>query len=124
MATFFSRLLSPTALLYSFVVIDAIAQGIYAGFQTDAPGAFTVFSWVALLWIVGWWLRADSRKRGVAWVHDMGLFLMMAWPFIMPYYLIKSRGARGLLNILGFVGVYLGAAIIGILISMSIAGIG
>jgi hypothetical protein len=124
MATFFPRLFSPTALLYLFVVIDAIAQGIYAGFQADAPGAFAVLSWIALLWIVGWWLRVDSRKRGVAWVHDMGLFLMMAWPFIMPYYLVKSRGAWGLLNILGFVGVYLGAAIIGILISMSIAGIG
>jgi hypothetical protein len=124
MATAVSRIFSPTALLYLFVVTDAIAQGIYAGVQADAPGAFVALSWVALLWIVGWWLRVDSRKRGVAWVHDMGLFLMVAWPFIMPYYLIKSRGARGLLNILGFVGVYLGAAIIGILISMSIAGIG
>jgi hypothetical protein len=72
---------------------------------------------VALLWIIGWWLRADSRKHQVAWVHDMGLFLIIAWPFILPYYLIKSRGAWGLLNILGFMGVYVGATIIGILIS-------
>jgi hypothetical protein len=121
MATVLSRILSPTALLYLFVVIDQIAQGIYAGVEAEPPGAFTLMSWVALLWIVGWWLRVDSRKRRVAWVHDMGLFLMMAWPFIMPYYLIKSRGARGLLIILGFVGVYIGATIIGILISMSMA---
>ena len=124
MATVFSRIFSPTALLYLFVVIDQIAKGIYAGVEADPPGAFVLLSWVALLWIIGWWLRVDSRKCGVAWIHDMGLFLTMAWPFIMPYYLLKTRGARGLLIILGFVGVYLSATIIGILISMSIAAIG
>ena len=48
----------------------------------------------------------------------MGFFLVVAWPFIIPYYLVKSRGAKGLFVILGFVGAYVGAVIIGIMISV------
>jgi len=32
----------------------------------------------------------------------------------MPYYLLKSRGAKGLLIIVGFVGAYVGALVVGI----------
>jgi hypothetical protein len=42
------------------------------------------------------------------------MFLYMVWPFIMPYYLIKTRGARGLLGILGFVGAYIGGLVVGV----------
>src|ERR1700682_2197777 len=95
MATALSRISSPTTLLYLLVLITQIGRGIYLGLQIEPSGAFTLLSWVALLWIVGWWLRADSRKRGIAWVYDMGFFLNIAWPLIMPYYLVKSRGPGG-----------------------------
>jgi hypothetical protein len=36
----------------------------------------------------------------------------------MPYYLLKTRGAKGLLIVLGFVGAYLGAALAGIVLSV------
>ena len=45
-----------------------------------------------------------------------GLFLYIAWPFIMLYYLFKTRGIKGLLTILAFVVVYLGAYLIGVVI--------
>ena len=121
MATVLSRTLSPTALLYSFVVITQFAYGLYLGQQIEAPGLYTLLHWAAQLWIIGWWLRTDSRKRGVGWVYDMGFFLCIAWPLVMPYYLVKTRRAKGLLIILAFVGVYVGAAIAGIFLSMAIA---
>jgi len=118
MATALSRTLSPTVLLYSFSVITQFADGLYLGQQLEAPGVYTLLHWAAQLWIIGWWLRTDSRKRGVVWVYDMGFFLCIAWPLVMPYYLVKTRGAKGLLIILGFVGAYLGAAILGIILSV------
>lgn len=121
MATAFSRISSPTTLLYSFVVIAQIARGIYLGRQIEPSGAFTPLYWAAFLWIIGWWLRTDSRKRGVASVYDMGFFLCIAWPLVMPYYLVKTRGAKGLLVILGFIGAYVGATIVGIILSVTIA---
>lgn len=121
MAIFLARTLSPTVLLYTFVVITQFAYGLYLGQQIEAPGAYTLLHWTAQLWIIGWWLRTDSQKRSVVWVHDLGFFLFIAWPLVMTYYLVKTRGARGLLVILGFVGAYFGAAVVGIIVSVTAA---
>jgi len=120
MASVLSRILSPAVLLYSFIVISQIGFGLYYGRQIEPPAGLILIYPLALLWIVGWWLRTDSRKRGIPWIYDMGLFLNIAWPFIMPYYLLKSRGARGLLIILGFLSAYVGAVLLGITISLLI----
>ena len=113
MSNFLPRLVSPTALLYIFLTFSHIARGLYLASDIEPPPAFTVIYGAGLLWIVGWWLLRDSRKRNIAWVFDMGLFLYVAWPFIMPYYLLKTRGAKGLLLILAFIVVYLGALVAG-----------
>jgi len=113
--------LSPTALLYSFVVITQFAYGLYLGQQMETPAGYSLLHWAAQLWIIGWWLRTDSRKRGLEWIYDLGFFLVIAWPLVMPYYLVKSRGAKGLLVVLGFVGVYFGATIVGIILSVTVA---
>jgi len=119
MATVLSRqILSPTVLLYSFVIITQFSYGLYAGWQMEAPPGYTLLHWAAQLWIIGWWLRSDSRRRNVAWVYDMGFFLCIAWPIVMPYYLLKTRGAKGLLVILGFIAAYFTAAIAGVAISV------
>ena len=57
-------------------------------------------------------MRTDSGKRGVKWVYDPGFFLCIAWPLVMPYYLVKTRSAKGLLVILVFIGAYVGAALV------------
>ena len=120
MANVLSRILSPAPLLYSFVIITQFTYGAYVGAQLEVPGGFTFLFTVGLLWAVGWWLRTDSRRRRVLSVYDLGLFLYLAWPFVMPYYLLKTRGAKGLLVILGFVVAYIGAAIIGIIMSVAL----
>jgi hypothetical protein len=109
-----SRATSPTALLYVFLFITQVANGLYVARQTQPPEAYTLLYPLAFLWIIGWWLLKDSRRRGVGWVFDMGLFLYIAWPFFMPYYLFKTRGSRALVTILIFVGVYLGALMLGV----------
>jgi hypothetical protein len=118
MATVLSRILSPAPLLYLFVVITQFAYGAYLGAQFEFPAAATLLFTVGLPWAVGWWLRTDRRRRGVLSVYDLGFFLYLAWPIVMPYYLIKTRGAKGLLVMLGFVAAYVGAAIIGIILSV------
>ena len=117
MATILSRIFSPALLLYLFVVITQFAYGVYAGAQLDLPPAVPLLYWPGFLWAVGWWLRTDSRKHNVAVVYDLGFFLYIAWPIVMPYYLVKTRGAKGLLLILGFIVAYAGAAMLGILVS-------
>ena len=108
-----SRIFSPTVLLYAFVVITQIGHGIYEVTKLEQPPIFYFVSALGFLWLVGWWLRRDSRLRKIPWVYDMGMFLNILWPFIMPYYLLKTRGARGLLPILGFVVAYVGGLLVG-----------
>jgi hypothetical protein len=116
MSTVLSQIASPTVLLYTFLIVTQIAQGFYLGSQIEPPPGFTLGYRLAFLWIIGWWLLRDSRKRGVALVFDTGFFLSIAWPVIMPYYLFKSRGAKGLLIILGFLGAYIGAQLVGVVL--------
>lgn len=123
MKRFFSLLVTPTVLLYLFVYIAQMAVGFYFAGNADPPSAFPLIYTLGFLWVIGWWLRQDSRKRGVAWawIYDMGLFLNIAWPVIMPYYLLKTRGAKGLLVILAFTVVYVGSALFGMILYMLIS---
>ena len=118
MATVLSRMLSPAPLLFLFVVITQFTYGAYIGAQLPFPEGITLIYFVGMLWAIGWWLRTDSRRRGVLSVYDLGFFLYLAWPIVMPYYLVKTRGAKGLLVILGFVVAYVGAALLGVLLSV------
>src|SRR5437588_11637824 len=113
-----SRIFAPAPLLYMFVVITQFAYGAYLGAQLQFPEAVTFLFAVGLLWAVGWWLRTDSRRRGVLSVYDLGFFLYLAWPVVMLYYLIKTRGAKGLLIMLGFAAAYVGAALAGMVLSV------
>ena len=70
MSKLISKLLTPTALLYVYHVLTAMALGVYHARGVEAPNAFAVVLPLGYLWIVGWWLRTDSRQRGVNWPWD------------------------------------------------------
>jgi len=38
------------------------------------------------------WIRSDARARKIALVHDLGLFVLIAWPVVIPWYAVKTRG--------------------------------
>lgn len=116
MSRFFSKSGTPTGLLYLFVVWTQLASGIYLASEREPPPSFSLLYALGFLWIIGWWLLKDSRERNVGWVYDMGLFLYIAWPFIMLYYLLKTRGMSGLMVILSFAGVYVGALLAGMML--------
>jgi hypothetical protein len=115
---FLARVTSLTALLWLFVVVTQLINGLYFAREIEPPASYTLLYPLAFLWIIGLWMRRDCRKHGVRWALDMGLFLYIAWPFIMPYYLFKTRGLQGLLLVGAFMGVYLIALIAGMALSM------
>lgn len=113
MRNLFSKVSSVTVLLYCFVIVTQIVTGIYLASGLERPPLFRLIYALSFIWIVGWWLRDDSRRRGLQWFYDMGFFLSLAWPLVLPYYLIKSRGVKGLLVILVFGVIYVGATVFG-----------
>lgn len=113
------RISSTVLVILTFIVLSQIAFGIYAAKDIEPSGSFTFLYYIILICLIGYWLQKDSRKYHISWVFDMGFFLYLAWPLIMPYYLFKTRGPKkGGSIILGFIGVYLGAYFVGGLISL------
>jgi hypothetical protein len=54
---------------------------------------------------------------------DMGWFLLLAWPIVVPYFLISQEGRRGLHRIGFFVLAWLLAALVGALVGLGVAAI-
>ena len=56
---------------------------------------------------VVWFLKAEAERSEVARAYCPGVTIGMAWIFLLPYHLIKSRGVRGLLPLFGLIGTYI-----------------
>ena len=73
----------------------ALAAGVFAASEADAsPLASLFLSWGPLLTVI-LWLQKDARRTGVGYVLDLGLFLWIAWPIVIPWYALKTRGRAG-----------------------------
>jgi hypothetical protein len=111
----------PLILIVVFLLITHIADSIYYAYEIEPSGAFAILSYVFLFSLIGYWLEKDSKRYGVKWMLDMGFFLYLAWPVIIPYHLFKTRGIKAFLTILAFIGIYIGTYLIGLLVYFSIA---
>ena len=66
-----------------------------------------------LLWnfeislVLAWWVRIDRQIRGLSVPFEFDAFVFFAWPLLVPYYLYRTRRARGLLLAAGIYGLLL-----------------
>jgi hypothetical protein len=44
-----------------------------------------------------WWVYVDRQGRVLGLPFEFDAFVFFAWLFLVPYYLYKTRGVRGLL---------------------------
>jgi hypothetical protein len=113
MHAFLTKISPVTALLYLFVITQQTIAGVYLSSGLEPPPVFTFISAPAYIWILGWWLSQDIRKREMDWLFDMGFFLYLAWPLVLPYHLLRSRGLNGIIVIIGFVAIYVTSFVAG-----------
>jgi hypothetical protein len=99
--------------IFVFISLMQIINGLCAVRQSEPSQGFAFFSYLILFSLIGYWLNKDNQRYKIAWVFDMGFFLYLAWPLIVPFYLFKTRGVKALRIIFGFIGIFLGAYIIG-----------
>lgn len=62
---------------------------------------------LALVIALASWVKNDgiSRSRSFLRVWDCGFFLLVAWPVVMPVYLVRTRGrSQGVLIVFAFMG--------------------
>jgi hypothetical protein len=111
----------PLILLCIFLLIVQIANGLYFARRIEPSPAFDLMYALGFLWLVGWWLKEDSKRYAVQWVYDMGFFLYLAWPFIIPYYLFRTRGIKAFITMLFVVGIFLGTYLVGVIVALLFA---
>lgn len=107
------RSLFVTPLLYVFFCISQISRGVYLAYGIEPPPAYELLHFVGIIWIFGWWLRQDLTKHKVEWPIDLGLFLQIAWPVVVPYYLFRTRGVRAIVLIIIFAAIYFVPLVVG-----------
>jgi hypothetical protein len=115
MNRFLSFIASPAGLIYLFMLVAHPLEGLYLARGVEVPGLYSLMGRLTFFWLIGWWVLKDSRRHGFKLVYDMGFFLFIAWPLILPYYLFKTRGIKALLTILSFLAVYVGTYVMGVL---------
>lgn len=57
--------------------------------------------------ILACWIRVDRQERGFRVPYEFDAFVFFAWPLVVPYYLFKTRGGRGLLVAAGIGGLFI-----------------
>ena len=81
-------------ILLVFIVTIQTIEGFYAVYGFEPPGAFVLLRHIIWFWLIGDWFMKDSKKHKVNWAFDMGFFLLMSWPILIPFYLFKTRGFK------------------------------
>jgi hypothetical protein len=110
---FFSSLSFPGVMFYVLIFFDSAVRSLYLIHRLEPPSGFEFFVTLGLLWLVIWWLKEDSTKHEVKLVYCLGLLVYVAWIIILPYYLLKTRGAKALLVLLYYGGAVLAGYITG-----------
>jgi hypothetical protein len=87
--------------LYSAAQVALNMQGEVVSDGTDTLWAFIFAILVAV------WAKKEPKQREFNAPFEFGAFLYFAWPIILPYYLIKTRGCEGWITFMGFLGLYL-----------------
>ena len=73
-------------------LVSAAGTGLYLALGIEpSEGAGYLLSFLPILAVL-LWLERDAQRTRVGDVHDLGLFLMIAWWAVIPWYSFKTRG--------------------------------
>ena len=88
-------------------LFTSLVAAAYVLAQAEPSPVVTLFLSAAPTFAVVIWLQRDAARTGVGSVLDLGYFLLLAWPIVIPWYAFKSRGGAGWRLALGLLGLIL-----------------
>lgn len=91
-------------LLGVLVFVYNLGAGIYVVYGLEPSPTLEFLYQAGFICGVIWWLRADARRSAVQPIYCPGLLVGAAWIVIIPYHLVKTRGARGLIPLFALIG--------------------
>ena len=82
--------------LFVLTAISALGLSLLALRRLN-PSESTQLLWrFAFSLILVCWVRVDARAQRYSAPFDFDAFVLFGWPLVVPYYLYRTRGARGL----------------------------
>jgi hypothetical protein len=82
-----------TAVMVS--VFSSLTMALYAASGVEPSDSILFYVQLVPTMAVVLWVVQDARQRQIIAVHDLGFFMFIFWPVVVPWYCFKSRGARG-----------------------------
>jgi len=98
-------------------LFSSLAAALYTAVQTEPAPIVGFFLSSGPLLAVILWLQKDAARTGVGAVHDLGYFLVLGWPVVIPWYAFKTRGRAGWRFLLGLIGLIFAAPLTGLAVS-------
>lgn len=98
----------PLAFLIMLTVLYTTGLSILATHAVISPPGQSRGLWTLVFsLILTWWVYADRGTRQFKLPFEFEYFVLFAWPVVVPYYLYRRLGWRGLLVGLCIWGLYL-----------------
>lgn len=89
---------------------------IYNAWGLEPPPSFDFLYMAAFLCGSVWWLKAEFQRHSIKPVYCLGLLVNSGWIVIIPYYLFKTRGVRGVIPLPAMIGIMLAAHLLALLV--------
>lgn len=105
------------------LLVPQVIAGIYRGLGAEYPAGLALLGTALLVLGVVAWFRSYCRAFRISQPMDMGWFLLIAWPVVVPYFILSHEGRRGFRRIGYFILGWLAAALVGVLVGLTVASI-
>lgn len=106
-------------LLVILVFVYHFGIGTYSALGLEPLPAFEFLYTASFLCGVVWWVKAESRRFSLKPVYCLGLLVGIGWVIMIPYYLFKTRGARGLIPLLALLVSFVAARLLAVFVNMA-----
>ncbi|MCP5306767.1 MAG: hypothetical protein H6953_15095 [Chromatiaceae bacterium] len=82
---------------------------VAATLQSDSVSESAIRIWHLVFVILSvMWVYADSKKQEFERPFEFGFIVYVLWPIVFPWYLVTTRGLEGIVLFLGFLAIWLG----------------
>lgn len=89
------------------VTVSLLVAGydlVIASLGLEVSGFFTFVSGIVFISLLALWVQEDSRRFPLIYrPYEFGFLISVYWVFYVPYYLWRTRGAKGLAIFLGLI---------------------
>ncbi len=84
------------AFLLAYLLLVGLARATYAGYGVEPSATFELLAMIGLLTFVWYWVTQECRRCGATFPLDFAWFVTILWFILVPYYMWRSQGWRGL----------------------------